>query len=90
MYGQIGVALDLSIPDSSLYTRSFTTIPQSTGLSPDKAPKIIFPTVIVTLVGFSGYNNGTRNSKTLLNPGSLQSATTYPSLGFTLHKTSNL
>ena len=60
MYGQIGVALDFPIPDSSLCTRSFTTIPQSTGLSPDKAPKIVFPTVIVTLVGFSGYNSGTR------------------------------
>ena len=75
MYGQIRVALDLPIPDSSLCTRSFTTILQSTSLSSDKAPKIVFPTVTVTLVGFSGYNNGTRNSKTLLTLGSLQSAT---------------
>ena len=49
-----------------------------------KPQKWYYLTVIVTLVGFSGYSNGTRNSSTLLTLESLQSATAYPSLGFTL------
>ena len=66
MYGQMGVALDFPMPTKILCTTSRITNPKSTGLSSDKAPKMMFPIVIVTQVGFFGYNMGTKNSRTHL------------------------
>ena len=43
---------------------------------------MVFPTVTVTWVGFSGYRIGIKNSKTCLARKSSQPLTVYPSLGF--------
>ena len=62
----MGVAFDFSIPTKTLYTTSCITNAQSTSLSSDKAPNIMFLMVIVTRAGFSGYNIGIKNSRTCL------------------------
>ena len=48
----MGVGLDFSILASSLLTISLITKAQSIPYSPVYAPKIVFATVMVTLVGF--------------------------------------
>ena len=77
------MAFDLPIPANILCTTSCITYAQSTGLSFDKAPKIVFPTVIVTRIGFSRYNIGIKNSRNRLALMSLHSEIAYPSLGLT-------
>ena len=56
--------------ESSLCTTSLITNPQSTFRSPNKAPKMVFPTMMVTQVGFSEYKTkiGTLVPSLLSNP----------------------
>ena len=79
----MGNAFDFSIPAKILYTTSRMATAQSIGLSMDKAPNMMFPTVIVIWVGFSRYSIGIKNSRTYLSLTSLYSETTYPSFGLT-------
>ena len=69
-------------PETNLSTTSWKTYAQLTLYSPNIAPKMVLPTSLVILFGFSGYKIGTINSETLFFLGSIQLLTVCPSLGF--------
>ena len=79
----MGVGLGFPTPFANLCAMSRKTTPQSTSLPPSSAPKMVFPIVIVTQVGLSGWMIGTRNSSSRQCRSTRQFLTEYPSLGST-------
>ena len=68
--------------NTSYLTTSWITWPQLPFQIPNRAPKTILPTILVTLFSYSGYRMGITNSKTLLSLGSIQLLTACPFLRF--------
>ena len=76
----MGMGLGFPTPFANLCAMSRKTTPQSTSLLPSSTPKMVFPIVIVTWVGLSGWTIGTRNSSSRRCRSTRQSLTEYPSL----------
>ena len=79
----MGVGLDFPTPFANHCAMSQRMTLQSTSLLPSSVPKRVFPIVIVTRVGLSGWTIGTKNSRSLCCRSFRQSPTEYPSLGST-------
>ena len=79
----MGVGLGFPTPFANLCAMSRKTTPQLTSLPPSSAPKMVFPIVIVTRVGLSGWTIRTRNSSNRRCRLTRQSLTEYSSLGST-------
>ena len=79
----MGVDLGFPTPFASRCAISRKTTPQSTSLPLSSAPKMVFPIVIITRVGLSGWTIGTKNSRSRRCRSFWQSPTEYPSLGLT-------